>query len=112
MGANSDFLLVILDTYNENAIAFFTTPKELRMDATISNNTSSREPLNPDWNTFWDTKVSHDDKGWYCEIRIPFSSLRFQTVDGISEMGLISWRWSAHNNENITFPVIDAKHGQ
>ncbi|NQU51112.1 MAG: carbohydrate binding family 9 domain-containing protein [Bacteroidetes bacterium] len=114
MSANSDFFGVILDTYNdnENAMAFFTTPAGLRMDATISNDASSREPLNPDWNTFWDTKVSRDNKGWYCEIRIPFSSLRFQTVNGISEMGLISWRWSAHNNENVTFPIIDPKHGQ
>jgi hypothetical protein len=114
LSANSDFFGVILDTYNdnENALAFFTTPTGLRLDATISNDASSREPLNPDWNTFWDTKVSRDDKGWYCEMRIPFSSLRFQTVEGISEMGLISWRWSAHNTENVTFPSIDPKYGQ
>jgi hypothetical protein len=114
LSANSDFFGVILDTYNdnENAMAFFTTPTGLRMDATIANDASSREPLNPDWNTFWDVKSTRDDKGWYCEMRIPFSSLRFQTVDGISEMGLITWRWSAHNNENVTYPEIDPKHGQ
>lgn len=113
MSANNDFFGVVLDTYNdnENAMAFFTTPAGLRMDATISNDASSREPLNPDWNTFWDVKVSQDEKGWYCEMRIPFSSLRFQTENGISEMGLISWRWSAHNNENVTFPSIDPKYG-
>jgi len=113
MNANSDFFGVILDTYNdnENAMAFFTTPTGLRMDATISNDASSHEPLNPDWNTFWDTKSTRDDKGWYCEMRIPFSSLRFQTVDEVSEMGLISWRWSAHNAENVTFPSIDPKYG-
>lgn len=113
MSANSDFFGVILDTYsdNENALGFFTTPTGLRLDAAISNDASSREPLNVDWNTFWDVKTQRDEKGWYCEIRIPFSSLRFQTVNGISEMGLISWRWSAHNNENVTFPSIDPKYG-
>ncbi len=113
LSANSDFFGVILDTYNdnENALSFFTTPTGLRLDAAIANDASSREPLNPDWNTFWDVKVSRDDNGWYCEMRIPFSSLRFQTVNDISEMGLISWRWSAHNNENVTFPSIDPKYG-
>lgn len=110
---NSDFFGIILDTYNdnENAMAFFTTPTGLRSDMTISNDASDREPLNPAWNTFWDVKVSQDEMGWYCEMRIPFSSLRFQTVNDISEMGLISWRWSAHNNENVTFPSIDPKYG-
>lgn len=113
MSANSDFFGLILDTYsdNENALAFFTTPSGLRMDAAISDDASSREPLNINWNTFWDVKTSQDDKGWYCEIRIPFSSLRFQTIDDLSEMGLISWRWSAKSTENVTFPAIDPKYG-
>ncbi len=110
---NSDFFGVVIDTYNdnENAMTFFTTPTGLRMDATISGDASSREPLNTDWNTFWDTKTTTGDNGWYCEMRIPFSSLRFQTINGVSEMGLISWRWSAHNAENVTFPSIDPKYG-
>ena len=113
MSANSDFFGVVIDSYsdNENALGFFTTPSGLRMDAAISDDASSREPLNPDWNTFWDVKTSYDESGWYCEIKIPFSSLRFQVVNGITEMGIISWRWSAHNNENVTFPVIDPKYG-
>lgn len=113
MSANSDFFGIILDTYNdnENALGFFTTPTGLRLDAAISDDASSREPLNVDWNTFWDVKTTRDDKGWYCEIRIPFSSLRFQTVEDITEMGLISWRWSAHSSENVTFPSIDPKYG-
>lgn len=113
LSANSDFFGVVIDTYNdnENALGFFTTPTGLRLDAAISDDASSEDPLNPDWNTFWDVKTVRDDKGWYCEIRIPFSSLRFQSNDGITEMGLISWRWSAHNNENVTFPSIDPKHG-
>jgi len=113
LSGNSDFFGVVLDTYNdnENALGFFTTPTGLRLDAAISDDAASRDPLNPDWNTFWDVKTSRDNNGWYCEIRIPFSSLRFQPSDGIAEMGLISWRWSAHNNETVTFPSIDPKYG-
>ena len=110
---SSDFFGVILDTYNdnENALGFFTTPTGLRMDAAIANDASSEMPLNIDWNTFWDVKTTRDNEGWYCEIRIPFSSLRFQTINGITEMGFISWRWSAHSTENVTFPSIDPKYG-
>jgi hypothetical protein len=113
MSANSDFFGVVIDSYsdNENGLGFFTTPTGLRLDAAISNDASSREPLNPDWNTFWDVKTTRDENGWYCELRIPFSSLRFQVVNGITEMGMILWRWSAHINENVTFPSIDPKYG-
>lgn len=113
MSANSDFFGVVIDSYsdNENGLGFFTTPTGLRLDAAISNDASSRDPLNPDWNTFWDVKTTRDENGWYCEFRIPFSSLRFQAVNGITEMGMIIWRWSAHINENVTFPSIDPKYG-
>ncbi|MEN8115834.1 MAG: DUF5916 domain-containing protein [Bacteroidota bacterium] len=113
MSANSDWFGLVLDTYsdNENGLGFFTTPTGLRMDAAISDDAASRMPLNPDWNTFWDVKSTRDENGWYCEMRIPFSSLRFQANGGVTEMGLIIWRWSAHNNENVTFPSIDPKYG-
>lgn len=113
LNANSDFFGVVIDTYNdnENAMSFFTTPTGLRLDATISNDASTEEPLNPDWNTFWETKTTRDEYGWYTEMRIPFSSLRFQTKNGITEMGFICWRWSARSTQNITFPAIDPKYG-
>jgi len=113
VSGNSDFFGVILDTYNdnENALCFFTTPTGLRTDIAISNDASTENPMNPDWNTFWDVKTTRDEKGWYCEMRIPFSSLRFQPVGKGTTMGLIAWRWSAYNSENVTFPSIDPKYG-
>ncbi len=113
LSGNSDFFGVILDTYNdnENALCFFTTPTGLRTDIAISNDASTENPMNPDWNAFWDVKTMQDEKGWYCEMRIPFSSLRFQPVGNLVTMGLITWRWSAHNSENVSFPSIDPKYG-
>ena len=32
------------------------------------------------WNTFWDVKTTMDDQGWYVEMCIPISSLRFQST--------------------------------
>jgi hypothetical protein len=111
---------VILDTYNdnENGLAFFTAPTGLRTDYTISNDASGDGGgpsgpsfMNFSWNTFWDVKTTRDDKGWYVEMRIPFSSLKFKPDNNIATMGLIITRNISANNETDTYPKIDPKYG-
>jgi len=109
---------ILLDTYNdnENALAFFTAPTGLRSDYTIANDAtmSSGGPMdamNFSWNTFWDVKTAIDDKGWYAEIRIPFSSLRFKPEGDVATMGMIIVRNISANNETDTYPAIDPKYG-
>lgn len=111
---------IILDTYNdnENGLAFFTTPTGLRTDYTISNDASGEGGgpggfsfMNYSWNTFWDVKTTRDDKGWYVEMRIPFSSLKFKSENDIATMGLIITRNISANNETDTYPAIDPKYG-
>ena len=113
MGGNSDWFGVILDTFNdkENAVGFFTTPAGLRLDVTVFNDAQGDEPVNVSWNTFWDVETVVNSDGWFAEIRIPFSSLRFQEVDGQIVMGLIAWRWIAVSSEQIIFPAIPNKWG-
>jgi len=115
---NSDQFGIILDTYddNENALAFFTMPSGARIDYTVSNDGEGgggggMGSINRSWNTFWDVETSQDDQGWYVEMRIPFSSLRFQTIDGIIPMGLILNRRISYANETDTYPSIDPKYG-
>jgi hypothetical protein len=106
---------IILDTYNdnENGVAFFTTPTGLRTDYTISNDASGGPSyMNINWNTFWDVKTSRDDKGWYVEMRIPFSSLKFKSENDLATMGLIISRNISINNETDTYPAIDPKYGR
>ena len=111
---------IILDTYNdnENALAFFTAPTGLRTDYTISNDGQENgggpgmnTAMNISWNTFWDVKTTRDDKGWYAEMRIPFSSLKFKPENDIATMGLIISRNISANNETDTYPAIDPKYG-
>ncbi|MEZ5071987.1 MAG: carbohydrate binding family 9 domain-containing protein [Bacteroidales bacterium] len=114
---NTDVFGIILDTYddNENALAFFTMPSGARIDYSVGNDAESsggpERSTNLSWNTFWDVETQMDDQGWYVEMRIPFSSLRFQSVDGISEMGLIINRRIAALNETDTWPMTDPKYG-
>jgi hypothetical protein len=120
---SSDSFGIILDTYNdnENALSFFTPPSSARIDYAIYNDAEiiggAAAPgsppmmaINMTWNTFWDVKTTRDDKGWYVEMRIPFSSLRFQTVNDVVKMGLIINRTISYNNEIDTYPAIDPKY--
>jgi hypothetical protein len=116
---NSDNFGIILDTYNdnENALAFFTMPTGARIDFTVSNDAEGggggpgRGSINRSWNTFWDVETTRDEHGWYVEMRIPFSSLRFQTVNGKIQMGMILDRRISYLNEMDTYPPIDPKYG-
>ena len=114
---SNDFFGILIDSFNdkENGLAFFTTPAGLRWDVAIYNDMvvddPQRPPMNESWNTFWDVAVVRNQEGWFVEMRIPFSSLRFQDKDGRVVMGIITWRWIARKNETIIFPAISPDTG-
>jgi len=107
-GGSTDWFGIVIDSFNdkENALAFFTTPSGLRFDFTISNDAQGSKPLNSSWNTFWDVATVRNDDGWFAEIRIPLSSLRFQSRNGRVVMGIILRRYIARKSEHVTFPEI------
>jgi hypothetical protein len=109
---------IMLDTYNdnENGLAFYTAPTGLRTDYAISKDGAMGsggpdENMNFSWNTFWDVITTRDDKGWYVEMRIPFSSIKFKTVNDIATMGMTIVRNISAHNETDTYPSIDPKYG-
>jgi hypothetical protein len=113
---SSDFCMVSFDTYDdkENSLLFATNPNGLRWDAAVSNDGTIilREmPVNMDWNTFWDVKASFDDKGWYFEMLIPISSLRFQDEDGQTVMGFSAMRWIPAKDELDIYPAVPNTFG-
>ncbi len=113
MELSNDAFGVFLDTFNdkENGLGFFTNPVGARWDFTIFNDAIGEFPVNPSWNTFWDVETSRDEKGWFVEMRVPFSSLRYEPVDNQVTMGLIIWRWIARKNESSLYPAIPNKWG-
>lgn len=115
--AGSDHLELLLDTYNDNetGYVFTTTPTGIRNDLEIANDAtggtiSSLSWLNKDFNTFWDAESTVTKDGWFTEIRIPFSSLRFQESDGKVIMGLTVQRKIARKQERLIFPAIPPKN--
>jgi len=113
MKLSNDWIGVVLDTFNdhENGLCFFTTPAGLRLDMTVFGDGVGDFPVNQNWNTFWDVKTVRNREGWFAEMRIPLSSIRYQVVEGRALIGLTAWRYIARRNEVITFPAVSAKWG-
>lgn len=106
---DEDAVAVILDTLNDKrtGFGFIVTAAGVRTDIAIFEDAEMGDaPWNKDWNAFWDASTHLDSEGWNAEIRIPFSSLRFKSRDGEAEMGMILWRYIAHNVEYDIFPAI------
>jgi hypothetical protein len=105
-GLSSDFFGIVLDTFNNNetGVAFFVSPTGARSDFRISNDAQGGDAFNWDWDTFWDVETIRNEQGWFVEMRIPLSSLRFQERNGEVRMGMTVMRWIARKNESNIFP--------
>jgi hypothetical protein len=109
--SGDDVFAVILDPFNDdqNGMRFFTTPAGTRFDQSISNDANTiggNSPINGSWNTHWDVETTQTEEGWFAEMRIPFSSIGFQSKGGVAEMGLIVYRWLSYHNERHIYPEI------
>ncbi len=119
--SGDDVVAIVLDTYNDNETAmwFATSPAAVRSDRSVANDADfgggvpfgPGGPVNSDWNTFWDVATTQNDEGWFAEMRIPFSSLAFQDVNGDVVMGLIVYRFIVRKNERHVFPAIPPNWG-
>jgi hypothetical protein len=101
-----DQLKITIDTFHDhrNAFYFSTNPLGAYKDA---NTVENGRTINYDWNAVWDNKTSIDDRGWYIEIAIPLSQLRFRTTIGESTWGINFCRILFRKNEEsywVPFP--------
>jgi hypothetical protein len=103
-----DALAIYVDAFNDNRNAkwFGITPAGMRFDQLVSDDGAT---LNGSWDTFWETRTTITGEGWFVEVRIPFSSLGFQAVEGRAVMGLTVTRLVSRLNERVTFPAIDPR---
>ncbi|MGD2152340.1 MAG: DUF5916 domain-containing protein [Gemmatimonadales bacterium] len=102
---------IVIDSFNddETALQFTTTPFGVMLDREISNDadpSGGARPVNWEWNAYWDVAARITEEGWFAEVRIPFSSLAFETRDGHVVMGLIVGRYVSRKDEKYTYPAI------
>lgn len=71
-----DNFKVIIDTYHDarNGYLFVTNPNGARFDALVQDNGQQE---NDAWDGVWNVKTTINDRGWFAEFAIPFSSLKF-----------------------------------
>jgi hypothetical protein len=110
---DADAFLLVLDTYRDgqNGFAFGTTPAGIEYDGQFSNEggggggggigrqqSGSGGGFNLNWDGSWEVATSTDSEGWYAEMRIPFSTLRYG-AGGDQTWGLNFQRNIRRNNE-------------
>lgn len=113
LGMTMDHIAIVLDTYNdnENALAFVVTSTGSRADLSIRNDAQGNEPVDLSWNSYWEARVSKTADAWVMEARLPFSSLRFQTVNNEVAMGLIAYRYMPAERQMDIYPKVKPDWG-
>src|SRR6185437_10601734 len=82
-GIYSDWVHVGIDSYHDRRTAylFSVNPVGVNRDAFEYNDNSE----DANWDAVWDVATSIDSTGWTAEYRIPFSQLRFSSIDSDAE---------------------------
>jgi hypothetical protein len=111
--AKGDQMRIVIDTFHDrrNGFYFATNPLGALKDAQYTDNA---RVTNNDWNAVWECRTTRDDKGWYAEIAIPFSQLRFKTAIGETTWGLNVGRRIVRKNEEsywVSYPRAQGAYG-
>jgi hypothetical protein len=103
---NADFISIIVDPFYDkmNGNGFFVTAAGVQFDAKYSQ--VGDEDAN--WNAVWESAVKIDDKGWTCEMKIPYSALRFSGKD-VQNWGLNFSRRIQRKNLQTFWNFVDPK---
>jgi len=72
---DGDWVGVLIDSYEDKMTSFEFTVSASGSKGDLRRSESSGE--DDTWDPIWETKTSLQSDGWYAEIRIPFSQLRF-----------------------------------
>lgn len=119
--AEGDAFIMVLDTFRDgqNGFLFGTNPQGIEYDGHITmdghpgasgqfrENTSAGFNIN--WDGSWTVATSRDSAGWYAEMRIPFSTLRF-AGGADATWGLNLGRRIRRENEEAFWAPIARQH--
>jgi hypothetical protein len=102
--SDSDLVSIYIDPYfdRNTGYNFKVNPVGVKVDAYMYNDGDRDE----DWNCVWDTETSRDENGWYAEVRIPFSSIRYRPEADMT-WGLQVYRYMHGRGEDTAWTVWD-----
>jgi hypothetical protein len=81
--SDSDLFTVTIDSYHDHQTSyrFTTNPSGLKRDETVTSSGRGDRGGGSSWDPIWDVASVITDEGWFTEMRIPFSQLRFSPGD-------------------------------
>jgi hypothetical protein len=106
--SDSDAFLIVLDTYldRQNGFVFGTNPGAIEYDGQVRGETGP----NTSWDGSWTVATSRDASGWYAEMRIPFSTLRYAA--GTDQVwGVNITRYIRRKNEQVVWSPVPRQYG-
>jgi hypothetical protein len=100
----NDAFAVLIDTYHDHRNGFFfeTNPLGAKADAYTFNEGKS---INFDWDGIWWVEVSITPKGWQVEMKIPFSTLRYDE-ERLKTWGIQFRRIIRRKNEEVYWSFV------
>lgn len=121
---DSDAFVVVLDTYldRQNGFVFATTPAGIEYDGQVAGEgegagagvtprqSGSTGGFNLNWDGSWEVATTTDDEGWYAEMRIPFSTLRYGS-SGAQDWGVNFERKIRRNSEQAMWSPLPRQYG-
>ena len=104
----TEFFQLDINTYDdgENQTRFIVTATGTQADARMTGNSEDFG-----YNVVWESEVSRDENGWYVEMKIPYSALRFPEKQEQS-WGIQFSRALTHKNATYTWNYVDKSIGQ
>ena len=104
----SEYFLVDINTYDdgENQTRFIVTSAGTQADARMTGNDEDYG-----YNVVWDSGVHHDENGWYVEMKIPYSALRFPDKPE-QTWGIQFAREITHLNSNYVWNYVNKSLGE
>jgi hypothetical protein len=78
---DSDFFVVYIDSYHDHQTGyrFATNPSGMKRDQIVTSGGGGGRDTS--WDPVWDVASTITEEGWFTEMRIPFSQLRFSPGD-------------------------------
>ncbi len=102
-GSPSDWLMVLIDSYNDHrtGFEFHVNAAGVKRDYSIINDGNE----DGSWDAIWDVATAIDRDGWTAEFRIPLSQLRFPP-NGSPTFGMMFVRNIGRSGERISWPAL------
>ncbi len=103
--SNGEYFIISLDPYHDKRTGYSFSVSSGGVQGDSYHPRDEEDRRDPAYNPVWEAKISFDSLGWYAELRIPFSQIRFNNQP-VQKWGLNINRWRPGFDEDVYWVVI------